>query len=112
MKPLPPEESEDTPAPEPPPRKPDVWTAWDTDADRLWVATTDARSWAAADRDHDRFTVHQHGSRRLWGEIEAAYLWWEDRGSPGPERFGITVTEHTRQAWLDHPTRTLRMELP
>ncbi|WP_369183523.1 hypothetical protein [Streptomyces sp. Y1] len=63
---------------------PDVWTAWDADADRLWVATTDARSWAAVDRNRDRFAVHQYGPRRLWDEVEAAYLWWEDQGCPGP----------------------------
>ncbi|MGA5821786.1 hypothetical protein ACPC54_28455 [Kitasatospora sp. NPDC094028] len=87
---------------------PDVWTAWDTDADRLWVATTDALSWAAVDRDDDRFTVHQYGPRRLWDQIEAAYLWWEEYGRPGPERFGLTVTEHSQWAWLDHPAHAAR----
>ncbi|MFI6153739.1 hypothetical protein ACIBCA_13685 [Kitasatospora sp. NPDC051170] len=58
-----------------PAKRADVWTAWDTDADRLWVATTDTRSWAAVDREHDRFTVRHHGPCRLWDEIESAYGW-------------------------------------
>ncbi|MFJ9693801.1 methyltransferase domain-containing protein [Kitasatospora sp. NPDC101183] len=86
---------------------PDVWTAWDPETGRLWAATTDTRSWAAIDRDHDRFTVHDHGLRHLWDEIEAAHDWWQDQGSPSPERFGLTVTETGQHPWLDHPTHTL-----
>ncbi|WP_051837367.1 methyltransferase domain-containing protein [Streptomyces sp. NRRL WC-3742] len=56
---------------------PDIWTAWDSDTDRLW------------------------------DEVETAYGWWQDQGSPGPERFGLTVTEYTHHAWLDSPDNTL-----
>jgi hypothetical protein len=61
---------------------------------RLWLATTDATSWAAVDWDGergDRFAVWQHGTRRLWDEVEATYRWWRMAGEPGPERFGLTV---------------------
>ncbi|MCG6499654.1 methyltransferase domain-containing protein [Kitasatospora sp. A2-31] len=83
----------------------DVWTAWEDDEERLWVATTDARSWAAVDRDDAGSTVRQHGPRRLWDEVEAAHRWWEEHGRPGPERFGLTVTRRRQWTWLDHPAR-------
>ncbi|MFD9066935.1 methyltransferase, partial [Kitasatospora purpeofusca] len=83
----------------------DVWTAWEEDAFRLWVATTDTRSWAAVDPEG---RVRQYGPRRLWDEVEAAHGWWEDQGRPGPERFGWTVAAEGQWAWLDDPTRPLR----
>lgn len=83
----------------------DVWTAWEDDEERLWVATTDARSWAAVDRNGGQFTVGQYGPRRLWDEVEAAYRWWEGHGRPAPERFGLTVTGRRQWTWLDHPSR-------
>ncbi|MEV0192022.1 methyltransferase domain-containing protein [Kitasatospora purpeofusca] len=85
----------------------DVWTAWEEDAARVWVATTDAGSWAAVDPD---CTVRQYGPRRLWAEVEEAYRWWEERGRPGPARFGLTVTAAGQRAWLDDPTQTVRKE--
>ncbi|MET9295763.1 methyltransferase [Streptomyces sp. NPDC003077] len=93
----------------------DVWHAWhegpDVDgvASRLWLATTDATAWAAVDRageGAERFTVWQHGPRRLWDEVEAAWRWWCAGGRPGPERFGVTVASDGRQSvWLDSPHR-------
>ncbi|MEU7313604.1 methyltransferase [Streptomyces sp. NPDC007083] len=94
---------------------PDVWCAWHHNPDvdgvetRLWVATTDATSWAAVDHDgktDDAFAVWEHGPRRLWSEVEAAYHWWTEAGQPGPERFGMTVTcDGAHQPWLDDPER-------
>ncbi|MFI7287442.1 methyltransferase domain-containing protein [Streptomyces anulatus] len=91
----------------------DVWRTWHENpdvegvADRLWLATTDATSWAAVDRDGrttDRFTVWEHGHRRLWRAVEAAHDWWRGTGSPGPERFGLTVApDGTQVVWLDTP---------
>ncbi|SFL83084.1 methyltransferase domain-containing protein [Streptomyces pini] len=93
----------------------DVWWSWHEDPDvdgvlsRLWLATTDAVSWAAVDWDgqtDDRFTVWEHGPRRLWQEVEAAHRWWEGEGRPGPEAFGMTVApdgHHT--PWLVAPDR-------
>jgi protein-L-isoaspartate O-methyltransferase len=91
-----------------------VWCSWDHDpgvpgvTSRLWLATTDADSWASVDwdgnNDADRYTVHQHGPRRLWDEVEAAYRWWQDADMPGPARFGLTVTaDGEHRAWLDNP---------
>ncbi|MGW7004182.1 methyltransferase domain-containing protein [Streptomyces sp. NPDC054933] len=95
-----------------------VWASWDHApgisgvASRLWLAATDGTSWAAVDWDGDdntdHYTVHQHGSRRLWDETESAYHWWQDAGEPGPDRFGITVTaDGTHTTWLDEPGNTL-----
>ncbi|MFE5833363.1 methyltransferase domain-containing protein [Streptomyces sp. NPDC056488] len=89
----------------------DVWRAWHENPvegveTRLWVATTDATSWAAVDWDgksDDRFTVWQYGPRRLWNEVEAAYAWWTLHNRPGPDRFGLTVTPEGETAWLETP---------
>lgn len=89
----------------------DVWHTWEDNpadgvADRLWIATTDGTSWAAVDHDggqDDRFAVYQHGPRRLWDEIEQAHQWWVGNGSPGPDRFGLTVGPKGHRAWLDDP---------
>lgn len=91
----------------------DVWRAWHDNpdvegvTDRLWLATIEATSWAAVDRDRrttDRFTVWEHGPRRLWGAVETAHAWWLDTGCPGPERFGLTVApDGTHVVWLDTP---------
>ena len=92
----------------------DVWWTWHDNPDmegvasRLWLATTDATSWAAVDwggKSDDQFTVWQHGPRRLWGEAEAAHTWWLTHDRPGPERFGLTATATGETAWLDTPDR-------
>ncbi|MEV7090955.1 methyltransferase domain-containing protein [Streptomyces sp. NPDC093085] len=92
----------------------DVWWTWhdnpevDGVASRLWLATTDATSWAAVDWDgtsDDHFAVWQYGPRRLWDEAEAAYAWWVRHDRPGPERFGLTVTATGQIPWLDHADR-------
>ncbi|MEV6326564.1 methyltransferase domain-containing protein [Streptomyces sp. NPDC051909] len=94
----------------------DVWWSWHDNPDvegvasRLWVATTDTRSWAAVDWDgisDDRFTVWQYGPRRLWNEVEAAHAWWLLHDRPGPERFGLTVTATSESAWLDNPDQSV-----
>ncbi|WP_327679886.1 methyltransferase domain-containing protein [Kitasatospora sp. NBC_00458] len=96
----------------------DVWHARQHDPDvdgvavRLWLATTDASSWAAVDwdgaEDVERFTVWQYGPRRLWDETEAAYRWWLDQGRPGPDRFSLTATRDGQSVWLDTPANLVR----
>ncbi|KOV35427.1 methyltransferase [Streptomyces sp. XY431] len=91
----------------------DVWHARQHDPDvdgvavRLWLATTDASSWAAVDwdgsEDTKRFTVWQYGPRRLWEEVKEAHRWWEEHGRPGAERFGLTMTAGRQWVWLDGP---------
>ncbi|MEH6373927.1 methyltransferase domain-containing protein [Streptomyces sp. KLMMK] len=92
---------------------PDLWHIRHDNPDvdgvesRLWVATADGSSWAAIDDDGERdteFTVWQHGPRRLWDEVTAAWAWFDQHGRPSPGRFGMTVTaDGTHQAWLDAP---------
>ncbi|MEV7109661.1 methyltransferase domain-containing protein [Streptomyces anulatus] len=92
---------------------PHVWRTWHDDPDvegvasRLWLATTDATSWAAVDVDRraaDRFAVWEYGTRPLWEMAQAAYGWWCEAGCPGPERFGLTITpDGMRVPWLDVP---------
>ncbi|MGW0764131.1 methyltransferase domain-containing protein [Streptomyces sp. NPDC002676] len=97
-------------------RLPDVWHAWHEQPGvpgvdvRLWLATTDATSWAAVDwdgtRGADQCTVWQYGPRRLWDEVATSYAWWTERGCPSVERFGLTVTPDGQRAWLDDPSQT------
>jgi hypothetical protein len=71
----------------------------------LWLYSSDTLSWASVDyvRDQAEYEVYQSGPRSLWGEVEAAWRWWEDQGRPGFDRFGLTVTPESQSAWLDHP---------
>ncbi|MFE7591967.1 methyltransferase domain-containing protein [Kitasatospora sp. NPDC057512] len=83
----------------------DLWYAWHHGPEvegvvtRLWVATTDGGSWAAVDWDGrentERYTVWQHGRRRLWEEVEAAPLVARQR----PPRAGaVRLDRHARGA--------------
>ncbi|WP_242909787.1 methyltransferase domain-containing protein [Actinomadura terrae] len=62
-------------------------------------------SWALADYEPGRedYAVAQAGPRRLWSEVETAYLRWVSWGCPGRDRFGITVTGEGQRIWLDSP---------
>lgn len=63
-------------------------------------------SWAACDSSATgEHTVTQYGDRRLWDEVEAAFLQWTQLGSPGPDRFGLTVGSDGQHLWLDNPSR-------
>jgi protein-L-isoaspartate(D-aspartate) O-methyltransferase len=53
--------------------------------------------------DYKQPTVEQRGPRDLWNETEAAYLEWIKWGSPGRDRFGMTVTPDGQHIWLDSP---------
>jgi protein-L-isoaspartate(D-aspartate) O-methyltransferase len=83
------------------------WRAerYDNGAYTLWLYSRDTLSWASVDYERDRteYEVYQSGPRKLWDEVEAAYRWWDDRGRPGHQRFGLTVTPQGQTAWLDSP---------
>lgn len=68
----------------------------------VWFIDQGSRSWASIEYapGAETFPVRQLGSRRLWDEIEAAYGWWEAAGSPGPERWRITVTSKAQRIEL------------
>ncbi|MFJ1643863.1 methyltransferase domain-containing protein [Streptomyces sp. NPDC088258] len=72
----------------------------------LWLYSDDTLSWATADHvpgEVAEFEVVQSGPRELWSEVEAAFRWWERRGRPGFNRFGLTVGPDGQRAWLDDP---------
>lgn len=83
------------------------WSAerYDDGTYTLWTYSTDTRSWASVDFEPDRqsYDVVQSGPRKLWDETETAYLWWEEQGRPGFDRFGLTADRSGEWAWLDSP---------
>ncbi|MFD3875534.1 methyltransferase domain-containing protein [Streptomyces sp. NPDC058623] len=83
---------------------------YDDGAYTLWTYSLDAQSWATADYEPgaSSYEVVQSGPRQLWDEIEAAHGWWQAHGSPGFERFGLTVGRGVQIAWLDAPTNPVR----
>lgn len=56
-------------------------------------------SWARISGD----AVAQGGPRRLWDEVEDAHARWIEHGSPGLDRYGITVSRSHQNLWLDDP---------
>ncbi|MGW7445431.1 methyltransferase domain-containing protein [Kitasatospora sp. NPDC054795] len=83
------------------------WRAerYENGAYTLWLYSRDTLSWASADYERDRteYEVYQSGPRNLWDEVETVWRWWNDRGRPGFDRFGLTVTSATHTVWLDSP---------
>ncbi|MEU6744660.1 methyltransferase domain-containing protein [Spirillospora sp. NPDC046719] len=55
----------------------------------------------------DDFLVVQGGERRLWDEVEAAYLRWVGWGSPGRDRFGLVAGPEGQRVWLDRPSNVI-----
>ncbi|MQS06502.1 methyltransferase domain-containing protein [Streptomyces alkaliphilus] len=47
--------------------------------------------------------VVEAGPRRLWSEVERLYRVWDERGRPGPERFGVSVEGRHQRLWIDTP---------
>ena len=55
-------------------------------------------------RGHHPWTIHQLGPRRLWNEVETAYDWWRQTGTPTPDRYGLTITpDGAHEVWIDTP---------
>lgn len=69
----------------------------------VWFIDQGSRSWASIEHrpGAQSFPVRQLGPRRLWDEIEAACRWWEAAGSPGPERWRVTVTPEGQRIGLE-----------
>ncbi|MGC0415096.1 hypothetical protein [Embleya sp. AB8] len=99
---------------------PGIWQHWDEDAGsdgvhtRLWVGDEAGTSWASVDYDGHQlatFAVHQHGPRRVWNEIEAAWSRWRAAGRPTIEAFGWTASADGAQgAQVPEPTDEFRSE--
>lgn len=77
----------------------------DSDEAILWLLDPWSRSWASLhhlpDVASDAYPVRQLGPRRLWDEVEAAYRWWCDAGSPTADAWRFTVTPEGQHVELD-----------
>lgn len=62
-------------------------------------------SWAVVDQEPgpQGWAVREHGPRRLWRDIEAAYAKWAGWRRPSPDRFGASVVAGRMVFWLDEP---------
>lgn len=69
----------------------------------------ETRAWAACDYDPatGQAEVTQYGDRSLWEETEAAWDRWLSLGSPGRERFGLTLDADGQHLWLDAPSTVI-----
>ncbi|WP_329067099.1 methyltransferase domain-containing protein [Streptomyces sp. NBC_01429] len=77
----------------------------------LWLADHATGSWTSVDFVPDGRTsygLRQHGPRAIWDEVEAAYAWWREAGSPVRTRYGLTVTPAGQHLWLDEPGSPVR----
>jgi protein-L-isoaspartate(D-aspartate) O-methyltransferase len=91
---------------------PDVLGAERTTADgRFVLVLADTAGTSTASCEHRpgarEHLVRQSGPRRLWDEVADAYLRWVGWGSPGRERFGLTVGPDGQQVWRDDPVNVL-----
>ena len=68
-----------------------------TAADGSWAEVT------LAD-DDGAHEVIEGGTRSVWRIVEAAHETWTSLGSPGWERFGLTVTQDRQVVWFDTPS--------
>ncbi|TDD61708.1 protein-L-isoaspartate(D-aspartate) O-methyltransferase [Actinomadura rubrisoli] len=78
--------------------------------DALWLFDgNDPECWTIATfAEHENvFEVQQHGERRLWDEVTAAYFTWVSWGRPDLSRFGLTVTPDGQQVWIDQPENVI-----
>ncbi|MFM9447349.1 methyltransferase domain-containing protein [Streptomyces acidiscabies] len=72
----------------------------------VWFYGLTDRSWACVmfRKGEADATVWQSGPRSLWEEVVRALRWWQEKGEPGYDRLGLTVTfSGAHHAWLDTP---------
>lgn len=64
----------------------------------LWLLDPTGGSWAVARYDGSRGPrqIRQHGPRRLWDEVEAAFRSWAAAGKPPVEQSQITITPESQ----------------
>jgi len=84
--------------------RPLYWPADEDDPQgTLWLIDPWSRSWASLRHHPERsgpYVVRQHGPRRLFDEVEAAYQWWIRRGAPTVDQWRFTVSPAGQQVWL------------
>jgi hypothetical protein len=67
-----------------------------------WLLADDGASFAAVDAATGQVT--QHGTRRIWDEVETAYRQWGQAGRPARDRYGLTIDpDGQHHLWLDAP---------
>ncbi len=69
----------------------------------LWLLDQWSHSWAAIHHQPDQpgpYRVRQHGPRRLFDEVSAAYRSWKAAGKPPAHSWLITITPHGQRAEL------------
>ncbi|MGN9785667.1 methyltransferase domain-containing protein [Nonomuraea sp. ZG12] len=91
---------------------PDLYDAHADEEDggfRLWLWSDDSEAQIHQAPGYDRFSVFQRGPHDLWDELEVAYRQWLAWGSPGRDRFGMSVTPEGQYVWLDSPDRRVRL---
>jgi hypothetical protein len=86
-------------------------TDQDNGIEFLRLSHAESGSWAsfADDVEDEGYEVLQCGPRRLWDELESAYLWWTNVGKPDYTRFGLTVDSKGQRAWLDTPENVVEI---
>ena len=76
----------------------------DTQEATLWFLDPWSGSWASLHHHPhlvcDSYRVRQLGPRHLFDEVEAAYHWWRDAGSPKAEHWTFTVTSRQQRISL------------
>ena len=71
----------------------------------LWLLDVESRAWAKLTHttpvaSDGEFSVSQHGSRRLWDEVDAAHQWWVDHGKPAADHWRFSMTADNQQIEL------------
>ncbi len=76
----------------------------DSEAATLWLFDPWSGSWASLHHTPqlaaDSYRVRQLGPRHLFDEVETAYHWWRDAGSPTSQQWTFTVTPQQQQISL------------
>lgn len=68
--------------------------------------SAETERWARCQVGPAEHLVVQGGRRRLWDEVEDSCLRWVEWGSPGRDRFGLTVGRE-QHVWLDRPSNVI-----
>jgi hypothetical protein len=71
----------------------------------LLLADPGTGSWVRARRTAGGAELAEHGPRRLYDELAALAIQWDQHGRPTPDRYGLSVTaEGQHTLWLDDPS--------
>jgi protein-L-isoaspartate(D-aspartate) O-methyltransferase len=68
-----------------------------------WDPATGSYALAVRDEHGSGVEVTEYGPRRLWRDVEDAYLAWIGLGAPGRDRLGLLVDGEGQRVWLDRP---------